>query len=87
MIVVTERLGRPRWGSADFIQMKLVYPVDSDTPTATCHLLPAAEQPAYCGFPWEALVEVPGARDFNDVPENIRCTPCAGHAAADDSNP
>lgn len=77
MVVVTERLGRPRRGSGDFIQLKLVYPVDSGTPTATCHVLPAVERPTYCGYPWEALVEVPGASSLEDVPAELRCAECA----------
>ena len=59
MIVVTERLGRPRTILGDIVQTKSVYPIDSDTPTALCHLLPAPDLPALCGHPWEALVEVP----------------------------
>ena len=75
--VATERLGRPRRGRADIIQTKLVYPIDSDTPTALCHLMPAPEKPAVCGFPWEALVEVAGTTTFDDVPEELRCPECA----------
>ncbi len=77
MLVVTERLGRPRWGTANFVQTKLVYPIDADTPTARCHLLPAPQQPALCGFPWEVLVEVPGANDLDDIPLDLQCTDCA----------
>ena len=78
-IVATERLGRPRRGGANVIQTKLVYPIDSDTPTALCHLLPGPEQPALCGIPWEALVEVPGATALDDVPPELRCDDCEAH--------
>ena len=76
MIVVTERLGRPRTILGDIVQTKSVYPIDSDTPTALCHLLPAPDLPALCGHPWEALVEVPNAVGFEDVPEDLRCREC-----------
>jgi hypothetical protein len=75
-VVVTERLGRPRSWVADVIQTKLVYDDDPDVPTALCHILPAPEQPAFCGHPWEALVEVPGAESLAAVPNDLRCRAC-----------
>jgi hypothetical protein len=60
----------------DIVQTRSVYPIDSDTPTALCHLLPASELPALCGYPWEGLIEVPNATAFEDVPEDLRCREC-----------
>jgi hypothetical protein len=54
VIVVTERLGLPgpesgRLERRGFLQEQLVYPVDSDVPTATCHVAPAEREHALCG--------------------------------------
>jgi hypothetical protein len=65
-VVATERLGWPRrrrWSLFNLVevQRKLVYDDEPDRPTATCHLQTADDSAALCGFPWEMLVEIPGA--------------------------
>jgi hypothetical protein len=83
VIVGTERLGwpPPPKGWRRFVpwetQSQLVYDDRSDEPTACCHLQPHEEAPALCGFPWEALVAVPGDRSWDDIEEWMRCDKCA----------
>jgi hypothetical protein len=81
MILSTERLGLPGAESpwlerAGFVQRRLVYPNQPDEPTELCHLQPADSEPALCGFPWEALVAVPGDRTFGDIDPSLRCERC-----------
>jgi len=76
VLVATERLGRPKRSGGNVVQTKLEYPTDSDTPTATCHVLPSAEEAALCGYPWEALVEVPGCPEFLALSADLRCAKC-----------
>ena len=80
-IVSTERLGTPggesgRLERSGIVQRQLVYPTDSNRPTATCHLQRGERTPAICGYQWEGLVGVPGAASFDDVPEALRCSRC-----------
>jgi hypothetical protein len=82
VIVSTERLGLPGEESTmlerrGIVQRRLTYPYDSDTPTATCHLQPADDERALCGYQWEGLVRVPGAKSFDDIAEELRCPRCA----------
>ena len=58
------------------MQRRSTYPNDSDTPTATCHLQPAEDARALCGYQWEGLVRVPGAKSFDDITEELRCPRC-----------
>ena len=81
MIVATERLGRPdprasRGDRGGLVQRQLVYPVDSETPTATCHVQPSAREPALCGYQWEGLVAVPGSPSFDEIDDALRCDRC-----------
>lgn len=66
MIVSTERLGIPgveseRLERSGIAQRQLVYPTDSDHPSATSHLQAAERERALCGYQWEQLMAVPGA--------------------------
>jgi hypothetical protein len=81
LIVSTERLGRPGkefgwFERRGYVQKQLTYQNEPDEPTATCHLQPADDEPALCGYQWEGLVRVPGAISFDDVPEAMRCSRC-----------
>lgn len=87
LLISTERLGWPGKESGylerlGFSQQRRVYPTNPETPTAACHLQPAPDQNALCGYPWEMLVAVPGAISFDDVPRWTRCENCAGTAGA-----
>jgi hypothetical protein len=89
-IVSTERLGRPGDESSwlerrDIAQRHLVYPNDSVEPTATCHVQPAADAPALCGYQWEGLVRVSGGGSLDDVPESLRCPRCLALVHAEDA--
>jgi rubredoxin len=80
-IVATERLGVPGAESGvlerkGYIQKSLKYPAHSDQPSATCHLQSAEHQNALCGYQWEGLIAVPGAKSFDDVSEELRCPKC-----------
>lgn len=86
LLVATERLGWPGkesgwWERAGVVQKEMTYPTSPDEPTAACHLQPAEDQNALCGYPWEMLVRVPGAATFLDVPEWTRCERCAEAAS------
>jgi hypothetical protein len=77
-IVSTERLGRPgsesgRWERKGLFQNRLIYPTDSNVPTATCHVQPDAQSPALCGFNWESLVAVPDVLTFDQIEPALRC--------------
>lgn len=90
LIVSTERLGMPgdesgRVERSGVVQRRLVYPTDSDRPTATCHLQPTEHDRALCGYQWEGLVPVPGAASFDDVPEDLRCSRCLAQLADRDT--
>jgi hypothetical protein len=82
MIVSTERLGRPseesgRFERHGFVQKRLVYPLDSDTPTATCHVQRSAREPALFGYQLEGLIAVPGSPSFEEIEDSLRCERCA----------
>jgi hypothetical protein len=81
-VVGTERLGWPseesRWAERTGFQQ---YFREPEVPTATCHLQLAADQAALCGFPWEALVEVPGKVQFPDIDPDLRCSDCEQRGA------
>jgi hypothetical protein len=86
VIVSTERLGHPGNDASwlerrGIVQKQLVYPDDAASPTATCHLQPSTNEPALCGYPWEALVPVPGAPAFDSLPEGLRCVECVRRRA------
>lgn len=82
LIVATERLGYPpqRRGWRKFLpweyQGQMRYPDRTDEPTAACHLQRDDDQPALCGFPWEALIEVPGQPRWEDLDTWLRCDRC-----------
>jgi hypothetical protein len=85
VIVSTERLGRPGEESGwlerhDIAQRRLTYPNAADVPTATCHLQPAEDVPAICGYQWEGLVRVPGATSLDDVAAELRCPRCVARS-------
>lgn len=75
MLISTERLGYPKRGLGLF-QSRSVYPDQADTPTATCHLQPGAEEAAICGHAWEPLIDVPGRTAWRDIPSELRCKAC-----------
>ena len=80
-IVSTERLGSPgsesgRLERIGLVQKHLTYPNEPETPTATCHVQPASESPALCGYQWEGLVAVPGIAQFDQIDPSIRCPKC-----------
>ncbi len=81
VFVATERLGIPGDDSSrperrGVVQKQLVYPTESDQPTATCHLQPDPQENALCGYQWEGLIAVPGAGSLTDVPSDLRCPKC-----------
>jgi hypothetical protein len=81
MVVATERLGWPGKESgwlerSGIFQKRDRYPSSPDEPTATCHLQPADDQNALCGYPWETLVTVPGQPEWADLDEWLRCNRC-----------
>jgi rubredoxin len=81
-IVATERLGVPGAESSvlerkGYVQKSLKYPTVSEQPSATCHFQSAEQQNALCGYQWEGLIAVPGAKSFDDVSEELRCPKCA----------
>lgn len=81
LIVATERLGSPGRDSgwferAGLVQKRQQYPTDADAPTATCHLQPADDQPALCGYQWEGLVAVPRQPEWSDLDDWLRCDRC-----------
>jgi hypothetical protein len=82
VMIGTERLGwpRPAKGWRQFVpwesQSQLVYDDRPEEPTACCHLQPAEESPALCGFPWECLVTVPGERSWESLEDWMRCDEC-----------
>lgn len=92
MLVVTERLGWPprRWWSRWLLvewQGRLVYEDEPDRPTAMCHLQPAEREAALCGFPWEALVLVPGEPGWTDLHPELRCPDCGRASGVSDEDP
>lgn len=56
-------------------------------PSSTCHLRPADDTPALCGFPWEALVDVPGGVAWSDLHPMMRCDRCAHDAGRPNEDP
>jgi hypothetical protein len=46
----------------------------------TCHLQPAEDAPALCGYQWEGLVRVRRAASFDDIAEALRCPRCINRA-------
>ena len=78
-LVGTERLGlpsKPNWRERHGWTLRLQNDVEPQTPTATCHLLAAAEEPALCGYQWEGLVTVPGSPAWTDIDAGWRCSEC-----------
>ena len=85
-VVSTERLGWPGKESGLFerlglVQRKLRYTSAAEVPTATCHLLPSAPEPALCGYQWEGLITVPGNSDWLAIAADLRCEECSEVAA------
>jgi hypothetical protein len=62
LLVATERLG---WRGR------------RDEPSATCHLQPAEDQPALCGYPWESLTAIPGHPGWTELHPELRCDGCS----------
>lgn len=80
-VVSTERLGWPgdessRFERSGLVQCRLVYPTQSDLPTASCHVQQGVKQKALCGHPSETLIEVPGHPTFDQVDPELRCGKC-----------
>jgi len=43
------------------------YPNSPNAPTATCHLQPADNENALCGYQWEGLIAAPGQPEWSDL--------------------
>jgi hypothetical protein len=86
LITATERLGWPKRRWRDWLlwpaeyQDRLIYEDEADTPTATCHLQVAEDEPALCGYRWEGLIPVPGNPPFESLDDWLRCDECADAA-------
>jgi hypothetical protein len=88
--VATERLGWPRrrwWHITGVplgeVQTRLQYDIEPTTPTATCHVQSTEQSDAPCGYPWEALIAVPGQPAWRQLPHWLRCDGCEAAIDAD----
>ena len=56
------------------------YDCEPERPTATCHLQTTSDSPALCGFPWEALIDIPSAPEWTELHPDLRCDACEEEA-------
>jgi len=85
-VVSTERLGWPQRSTWTGFRRRRDPPLHGDVPTATCHVQPGFEEPALCGYRWEALRLVPLAPKWDEVIPELRCEECTALVDDPDRN-
>ena len=84
LLVATERLGWPGKESgwlerSGIVQKRSRYANRPDEPSALYHLQPASDEKAFCDYPWEQLIAVPGQPSWSSLDDGLRCGVCDAH--------